>query len=150
MTAYDRKTFVYDHVGNATCILSNRYIYIYQIIINSNKTLQRPPLYQHPTDVSKRSKLKTFVKHLCSAGPASSTLVQLCTNVIQMFSVYWAHQSRSRLVFGEILRFTSSISYVCFLQVTVLVVFTLSTDSRSVITMCLYFSSVSIAKNTKR
>ena len=31
------------------------------------------------------SKHKTFVQHLYNIGPTSSTLVQLCTNVIQMF-----------------------------------------------------------------
>ena len=36
------------------------------------------------------SKHKAFVYHLCTVGPTSSTLVQHCTNVIQMFCVYWA------------------------------------------------------------
>ena len=36
---------------------------------------------------------KTFVSHLYSAGPTSSTLAQHCTNVIQMFCVYWVERS---------------------------------------------------------
>ena len=35
------------------------------------------------------SKHKTFVYHLYNVGPTSSTLVQHCTNVIQMFRVCW-------------------------------------------------------------
>ena len=35
------------------------------------------------------SKHRTFVWHLYNAGPTSSTLVQHCTNVIQMFCVCW-------------------------------------------------------------
>ena len=37
------------------------------------------PLQYHP------SKHKTFVLHLYNVGPTSSTLNQLCTNVVQMF-----------------------------------------------------------------
>ena len=33
-------------------------------------------------------KHETFVKHLHSVGPTSSTLVQHCTHVMQMFCVY--------------------------------------------------------------
>ena len=33
--------------------------------------------------------LKTFASHLYNVGPTSSTLVQHCTNVIQMFRVCW-------------------------------------------------------------
>ena len=35
------------------------------------------------------SKHKTFLNHLYNVGPTSLTLVQHCTNVIQMFCVYW-------------------------------------------------------------
>ena len=35
------------------------------------------------------SKHKTFVEHLFNVDPTSSTLVQHCINVIQMFCVYW-------------------------------------------------------------
>ena len=35
------------------------------------------------------SKRKTFVQHLYNVGPTSSTLVQHCINVIQMFCVCW-------------------------------------------------------------
>ena len=35
-------------------------------------------------------KYKTFVQHLYNAAPTSSTLVQHCINVIQMFCVRWA------------------------------------------------------------
>ena len=35
------------------------------------------------------SKHKTFVKHSCNVGPTSSMLVHHCTNIIQMFCVYW-------------------------------------------------------------
>ena len=35
------------------------------------------------------SKNKTFLLHLYNVCPTSSTLVQHCTNVIQMFCVYW-------------------------------------------------------------
>ena len=35
------------------------------------------------------SKHKTFVQHLYNVGPTSSTLVQHCAIVIQMFCVYW-------------------------------------------------------------
>ena len=35
------------------------------------------------------SKPKTFAQHMYNVGPASSTLVQHCTNVIQMFCVCW-------------------------------------------------------------
>ena len=31
----------------------------------------------------------TFVKHLYNVGPTSKTLVQRCTNIIQMFCVHW-------------------------------------------------------------
>ena len=36
------------------------------------------------------NKHETFVKQWYNVGPASSTLVQHCTNVIQMFCVCWA------------------------------------------------------------
>ena len=35
------------------------------------------------------SKHKTFVQHLYNVGPTSSTLVQHCINVAQMFCVCW-------------------------------------------------------------
>ena len=35
------------------------------------------------------SKHKTFVQHLYNVGPSSSTLVQHCTNVVQMLCVNW-------------------------------------------------------------
>ena len=39
------------------------------------------------------SKHNTFLRHLYNVGPTSSTLVQHCPNVIQMFSVYTYIQS---------------------------------------------------------
>ena len=35
------------------------------------------------------SKHKTFLSHLCNVGPTSKTLGRRCTNVIQMFCLYW-------------------------------------------------------------
>ena len=35
------------------------------------------------------STYRANIKHLYNVGPTSSTLVQHCTNVIQMFCVYW-------------------------------------------------------------
>ena len=43
------------------------------------------------------SKHKTFVKHLYNVGPTSSTSVQHCTNVIQMFCIYWVSHVLARL-----------------------------------------------------
>ena len=35
------------------------------------------------------SKHKSFVQHLYNVVPTSSTLTQHCTNIVQMFCVYW-------------------------------------------------------------
>ena len=43
----------------------------------------------HLPDRCLPSKHKTFVYHLYNVGPTSSTLVQHCINVIQMFCVCW-------------------------------------------------------------
>ena len=57
-----------------------------------DQSVRRPlvsPSHQHP------SKHKTFLYHLYKVGPTSSTLVQHCTNVIQMFRVCWDQTRRA-------------------------------------------------------
>ena len=44
-------------------------------------------------------KHKTFVLYLYNDGPTSLTLVQHCTNVIQMISVHWSTDNLRRTVF---------------------------------------------------
>ena len=41
--------------------------------------------------VAHPAKTKHFVQHLYNVGPTSSTLVQHCTNVIQMICLYWVY-----------------------------------------------------------
>ena len=42
-------------------------------------------------NTSQPSKHKTFVQYLYNAGQTSSTLVQRCINIIQMFRVCWEY-----------------------------------------------------------
>ena len=45
-------------------------------------------LYKNHDQLSKR---KTFIWHLYNVGPTSKTSGRRCTNIIQMFCVYWKH-----------------------------------------------------------
>ena len=54
-------------------------------------TLGPPPALRREGRIP--SKHKTFVEHLYNVGPTSKTLGRRCTNVIQMFYVYWVGMS---------------------------------------------------------
>ena len=51
------------------------------------------------------SKRKTFVYQLYNVGTTSSTLVQHCTNVIQIFCVYWVSRATVDLLIFACLNF---------------------------------------------
>ena len=63
----------------------------YPIELRTGKKSLRNPMPRTiaPMALHAPSKHKTFVWHLYNVGPTSSTLVQHCTNVIQMFCVCW-------------------------------------------------------------
>ena len=50
---------------------------------------QKVELFTWKVGIEEPSKNKTFLWHLYNVGPTSSTLVQHCINVIQMFCVDW-------------------------------------------------------------
>ena len=83
--------------------------------------------------VSAPSQHKTFVKHLYNVGPTSSTLVQHCINVIQMFWTCWVSSashvdhkvnagnkttSRTKFIYFGVIFHSTILGYTCIFNQT--------------------------------